>query len=278
MRTLKITTIAVFALLLSHSAKAQIYIDLGVGYGAPALRQLVAVEYNSTQNSSTFKGIYSSLGQGIQPQLVVGYKINPNTGIEIGYGFLLGSKISADINDASNPNFTETGTQEMYARMHRLSLGTRVAYTEGNIHPYIRMGIIFGVGAKVISTTETTTTGPSFNETYSREEEYTGGLSIGFTTGLGLRYHISESFGIYLEAGLIAQNYSPAHSEITRFDIDGQDQLGGMTTRQKQTDYVDEFTDSGSPIDGEPDQDLKFHLPMSSWAISAGVHFYFGAN
>lgn len=278
MQILKITSLAALTLLLSHTAKAQVYINVGVGYGAPALKELVAVEYNSTQSSDTYTGIYSSLGQGIQPQIAIGYKINPNVGVEVGYGFLMGSKITADINDASNPNFTEVGTQVMQARMQRIIIGTRVAYTEGNIHPYMRMGIVLGMGTQVISETETTTTGPSFSSSYHRIDEYTGGLSIGFTGGLGLTYHLSESFGIFAEAGLTAQNYSPEHGETTTYHIDGQDQLGSMTIRQKQTDYVDEYTVSGPPNDGAPDQDLSFQLPMSSFGLAIGIHLWFGGH
>lgn len=275
MRILKLASVAALTLLLSNTAKSQVYINVGLGYGAPALRELVAVEYNSDQNSDTYKGIYSSLGQGFQPHVVVGYKLNPNIGVEIGYGYLLGSKITADINDASNPNFVETGTQEMQARMQRITIGTRVAYTEGHIHPYLRMGIVLGMGTKVISETNTTSTGPAFNSSYHRIEEFSGGLSVGFSGGLGLTYHVSESLGIFAEAGMTAQNYSPDHGVITKYDLDGQDQLGSMNTRQKHTDYVTEYTDNGNSNNDVPDQDLRFHLPMSSFGIAVGIHLWF---
>lgn len=275
MRILKIGTLATFTLLLSHTANAQFYVNVGVGYGAPALRELVAVEYKSTQTTDTYTGVYSSLGQGFQPQIAFGYKLNPNIGVELGYGYLMGSKITADINDASNPNFTETGTQELKAQMQRIIIGTRVAYTEGDIHPYMRMGIVVGIGTKVTGETNTTTTGPLVNSTYHRVEEYTGGVSVGFTGGLGITYHLTERFGIFAEAGVTMQNYSPDHSEITTYDVDGQNQLGNMNIRQKQTDYVKEYTNSGNQNDGAPDQNLRFHFPMSSFGIGVGVHFWF---
>lgn len=275
MQLFKITSIAALALLITHTAKAQVYINVGVGYGAPALRELVLIDYNSTQSSDTYTGIYSSLGQGIQPQITFGYKINPSVALEAAYGFLLGSKITADINDASNPNFTEVGTQELQARMQRVIIGARVAYEEGNIHPYMRMGIVLGLGASVISEVQTTSTGPSFNSSYHRIEEYSGGMSIGFTGGLGLTFHLTDAIGIFAEAGMTAQNYSPDHSELTRYDLDGQDQLSTMNIRQKQTDYVNEYTYTSPPNDGQPDQDLSFHFPMSSFGLAVGVHFWF---
>lgn len=276
MKLLKITLISVLALTISSSAKAQIYINVGVGYGLPAFRNLVAVEYSSTPSSDTYTGVYSSYGKGLQPELTLGYKLNPHFGLELGYGFLIGSKIVADINDGSTTGFTEAGEQELSARMSRIIVGGRVLFGEGDVHPHMRMGLVLGMGAKITETTSTTTTGPSFNSTFERTDEYTGGVAVGFTGGLGITYHFSDMFGIYFDAGLIAQNYSPQNSVITTYNVDGQDQLGSMTTRQKETEYVDSYTDSGSPNDGAPDQDLKFYLPMSSWGLTVGMHFYFG--
>lgn len=276
MRLLKITSFAVLALLFTHTANGQVYVNVGIGYGAPALRDLIAVDYEATQSSETYTGVYSSLGMGFQPDLTLGYKFNENVGLELGYGFLLGSKIVSEVNDASSPN-VETGEQRIHARMHRLMLGTKVTAADGDFHPYIRVGFALGVGGKVISEMETTTTGPSFSGAYHSLEEYSGGMAFGFNGGIGFTYHVSDAFGIFVEAAMIAQNYAPAHSELTTLDIDGQDQLGSMTIRQKQTDYVTEYTNpSGPPNDGAPDEDLRFYLPMSSIGIGAGVHFYFG--
>lgn len=276
MKLLKVTSLAALALLITHTGKAQVYVNVGVGYNAPAIQQLMLVEYDQNSSSTTYKGIYNSLGQGFTPAIAVGYKINPNVGLEVGYSMLIGSKITADIHDASSAN-VETGTQVISADMHRLMLGTRIDHNVGNIHPYIRLGIVVGLGTRVIHEVETTTTGPAFNESFHSIEEYDGGLSVGFSTGFGLTYHMSESFGIFVEAGLIAQNYAPAHSKLTTYDVDGQDQLGSMTIRQKETNYVDEYTTTNPSNDGAPDEDLSFYFPASSMGISVGLHFWFGA-
>jgi hypothetical protein len=274
MKLLKITSLAALALLITHKANSQVYINVGVGYGAPALRELVAIDYDDQSNSTGYKGIYSSYGMGLQPEIAFGYKFNPNVGLEFGYGYLMGSKISADINDASSPN-VETGTTESWVRMHRFMIGARVTASEGAWQPYMRVGMSFGVGGKLIDETETTTTGPAFNSSYHRVEEYTEGVAFGFTGGLGIHYHLSDMFAIYMEASMVAQNWSPNHSELTTLDVDGQDQLNGMTIRQKETDYVTEYTTTNPPNDGAPDESLRFFLPMSSIGITAGVHFYF---
>jgi hypothetical protein len=277
MRLIKITSLAALSLLFSHTSNAQVYINAGIGYGAPALREMLVVDYNETDNSETYAGVYSSLGQGFQPHIAFGYKFNPNVGLEFGYGYLLGGKVKGEINDASSPN-VETGTQEMWARMHQFMIGARVTASEGSFQPYMRIGMAFGVGGRIYNETETTTSGPAFSSSYHMMEEYYGGLAFGFTGGLGVHYHTSDMFAIFLEASMVAQNYSPNNSEITTLDVDGQDQLGSMTIRQKETEYVKEYTVTGPPNDGQPDQDLRFFLPMSSIGLTAGVHFYFGGN
>lgn len=276
MKLIKISSLAALLLLVSYTANAQSYINVGIGYGAPALRELVAVDYHSTSNT-TYTGVYSSYGAGLQPELTFGYKFNPNFGMEFGYGYLFGSKIVSDIHDEQGPN-TETGTNESWARMHRVMIGARVTASEGAWQPYMRVGMSVGMGGTVFSETETTTTGPSFNSSFHRVDEYSGGVAVGFTGGLGIHYHISDMFAIYGEANMIAQNYSPKRGLITTYDVDGQDQLGSMTIRDKETEYVDEYTTVNPPNDGQPDQDLKFYLPMSSIGVTVGMHFYFGGH
>jgi hypothetical protein len=277
MKHIKTITIAALAVLLSHTAYSQSYINVGIGYGAPALRELVAVDYDNDGTNQTYTGIYSSLGQGLQPSLTFGWKFNPNIGMEFGYGYLLGSKITNNIHDVQGAN-TETGTDEMWARMHQIMIGGRVTASEGSWQPYMRIGALIGIGGQVFDEYETTTTGPAFTSTYHRIEEYNQGVAFGFTGGLGVHYHMSDMFAIYIEANMNGQNYSPNHSIITTLDVDGVDQLGNMSIRDKETEYVKEYTTVNPPNDGVPDKALRFYLPMSSIGVAVGMHFYFGGE
>jgi opacity protein-like surface antigen len=275
MKHIKTIMIAVLAVLLSHTAYSQSYINIGIGYGAPALRELVAVDYNDNGTNTTYTGVYSSFGQGLTPGFTFGWKFNPNVGMEFGYGYLLGRKITSNINDVQGAN-TETGTEEMWARMHQIMIGGRVCKSEGSLQPYMRVGALIGIGGQVFSEMETTTTGPAFSSSYHRIEEFNQGVALGFTGGLGVHYHTSDMFAIFIEANMNAQNWSPKHSEITTLHVDGVDQLGNMSIRDKETEYVKEYTTQSPPNDGQPDQDLRFFLPFSSIGIAAGLHFYFG--
>lgn len=278
MKLLKINSLAVIILLSSHTSNAQIYINAGIGYGAPVFKNLLSADYTTTPTSGTYTGQYSSLGRGFQPQLVIGYKINPTAGIELGYGYLIGSKVVKDIEDGSDPDAVEKGTGELWARMSRISLGLRFTQAEGNLNPYMRLGMVLGVGAKVTSETNTTITGPGLNSTFSRKEEFTGGIAVGLSGALGVNYHVSETFGIFFEAGLTAQQYAPQRGLITVYKVDGQDQLGSMNVRQKETEFSEEFTESNPPNDNAPANELKYYWPMSSIDIAVGVHFFFGGE
>lgn len=274
MKLIKITSVAALSLMLASTADAQVYVNAGVGYGAPALRELLVVEYNETDNSTMYTGVYSSLGAGLNPHIAFGYKFNPNIGLEFGYGYLLGAKTKGTITDAAGA-VTGNGTYEMWARMHQFMIGARVTASEGAWQPYMRIGMAFGVGGRIWDEVQTTSTGPSFNSSYHSIEEYDGGVAFGFTGGIGIHYHLTDMFAIYGEAAMVAQNWAPTHSELTTLDVDGQDQLGSMTIRQKETNYVKEFTDVNPPNDGQPREDLRTFVPMSSIGINVGVHFYF---
>lgn len=276
MKKLKHILIAIASLTIAHTASAQLYINVGAGYGLAAQRQMVTWETTSTSSSQTDKGIYGSFGAGVMPQLAIGYNLNTNCGIEANLGYLLGSKIKAESNEQPGANWTIMTTEESWARSFRAGLGFRYTFGEGNMMPYMRSGIMFGFGNKLTMTMEETETLASVTTVVKMTEEFDGGTAIGFYGGLGMNFHITDMFGIFAEVGYIGQTWAPTHSLITEYTVDGQDQLGNMTTRDKETEYSHEVTISGTPSDSQPDQDLLWFYPMSSWGLNLGVHLYFG--
>lgn len=276
MKKLKHILIASAALLIAHSSNAQIYINVGAGYGLAAQRQMVMLETQSTSSSQTDKGIYGSFGAGVLPQLSIGYNINENCGIEANMNYLLGAKISSESNEEIAANWTSMTMQDAWARSFRAGLGFRYSFGEGSMMPYMRSGILFGFGNMITMTSEQTETMSSATTVIKMTQEYDGGTAIGFYGGLGMNYHFSDMVGMFVEIGYIGQNWAPTHSLITEYTVDGQDQLGNMDTRDKETEYLHEVTSSGTPDDTKPDQQLLWYYPMSSWGLNLGVHLYFG--
>lgn len=278
MKTAKPFFILCIALGSAMAAHAQMYINLGGGFGFPANKELITVSDNITQTNETYTGVYSSLGIGGNGSLILGYMLCENGGLEVGYSYFNSMEVSSRYENSSVPGVNQTGSDEFDAVMNRIYLGGRFTCGENRIKPYMRGGLVLGVGNKIGYGHYRYVQSTSSTQRDERVLEYDGGLAFGYTASIGLNFMFSDNLGMYLEACDIAQRWAPTHSIYTRYDIDGQDQLGNMTTRQKETNYMDEVVVTSSPDDNKPDEDLKMYWPFSSIGIQAGVTFMLGGK
>jgi hypothetical protein len=72
----------------------------------------------------------------------------------------------------------------------------------------------------------------------------------------------------------LGMNYYAKESEITRYNINGEDRLNYLTSNVRKTIYVKKVsTDSRTITDGstEPNQATRFPIALSSITTSAGV-------
>lgn len=264
-------------LAISATAHAQLFVTVGAGYGMGANKQLMFIESTSNPSSSTDKVVFASFGGGIAPALGIGYMVNDNFGIEGNFSYLLGSKIGATSDENPTSGWTINTVEEAYARSIRIGIGTRIGFGEDAIRPYMRGGLMLGVGNKFTYTFEETETMSSVTTETKYTEEYDGGTAIGYYGGIGMTYNMSDMMGIFFELTYVGQSWAPMHSAYTEYTVDGADVLGNMTTDQKETNYVEEITyDSNPPSTSDPSESYKWSYPMSSFGLNVGIKITLG--
>lgn len=282
MKKFKYVFVTSIALVSGLFLQAQIYINVGGGYGFPANKELVAWSYSADANSETYQGEYGTFGKGMDLGLTFGYNLCDNGGVELGYSFLhpLNNEIIvATYDDRSDSNFTITGTDEFGLQMHRIMIGGRFICGEGGFKPYMRGGIVLGMGGKFTHGDYRYMQSSSVNSQTLIFTEYSGGIALGCYAGVGGVYSFTDMFGVYFEAGFVAQKWAPQESVITRYDVDGQDMLPNMTVRDKETVYLDKLTFTNTaPNDNAPDEDLKSYLPLGTVGINLGVVIKLGGE
>ena len=244
-----------------------------------------------TSESKNIKGT-GSFGKGLQMQGVFGYMFNEHIGAELGIGYLRGAGISSKneysytmvdqyidlTNSANSYTDSETDAQSnegtFSGRMIRFIPSLRISAGSSKVQPYAKAGLVIGMGAKMKYTEKYS---DSFSSsTYSGEDEvvYSGRISFGFSGAAGVNYKLSDKIGIFAEAGIINQSWAPKRSELTKSTTNGVNNLTGMSTYDKETEYVDSYTQTfGLPNTSKPSQELKFYFPFSSAGINVGVHF-----
>ncbi|HYG49539.1 MAG TPA: hypothetical protein VD905_01500 [Flavobacteriales bacterium] len=256
------------------------YTGVGGGYGLGAARNTsqdyVSVD-DGTNVNNTYTAKHYSYGQGTSAGLYAGYMIKNGFGVELGYSYVKGSTFEfISENRNSFFNFNTKYLNRSYGKTMRLMPAVRLSFGEKKLTGYAKAGIVLGIGNKLTDENEDSFSAFGVTQTDYRITEYTGGMAFGVHGSLGVTYMFTNTLGIFAEVGGFYQEWAPKRSELIKYTIDGQNELGSLTTYQKETEYVDEYTDDGSTNTNEPDKQTKVYFPFSSININIGIHFSFG--
>lgn len=286
MKTKQVLVLFVLCMATQGSRAQSFYIGLGGGYGFPAAKQsLMNDEKSSYNNTSGGSGEVTarpiSMGSGINSGLFFGYMLNPNVGFELGVSYLLGNKnkFVTEYSETYNTFYeNETYNHQLQGNMIRLVPTMRFVMGDKKIRPYMKAGMLIGLGANFSMEMTYNYTSTYGNTTDEMITEYSGGLSFGFHGGLGVNYLLNDKFKLFAECAANYQNWAPLKSELTKYTEDGVDQLPFMDKNDKEVEYVNSYTynSSTSPDPNVPDKELKFYMPFSSIGLNIGVVISFG--
>jgi hypothetical protein len=256
--------------IIGLSANAQrFYADAGLGWGFNAASSSFGENISNTPlNYSLVKG---SLGKGFPFGLKFGFMFNENISAELGIGYFIGSEITMTSTRDPQTYYYSVETSSYKASMVRVMPGVKL--TSGNkIKPYAKFGFAIGIFGNIIFNNDATGA-LIVSQTY----KYSGNLAMGYYGAFGIEYHLTDKISLFAEVMSINQSWAPGHSIITKYNMNGINQLASMPTSQKEIDYVNTITSADTTRNGNiPSKELKQYYPMSSLAINVGIHFTFG--
>ena len=254
------------------------YLNINSGYATSMSSQNLSGFENSTfefySNSYSMKSeqINFSFGKGLNFGADFGYMFNKNLGAEIGVSYLIGGNTISTLTQPNN-------STEITVSSKMLRINPSLVITSGfeKINPYAKFGLILGSGYVILSSNQEIS-GFSGQQSNSESIKLSGGIAIGLTSGIGALYKINDKLSFFGELNMINLSYGPTKGIKTDFRIDGVDMLPSLTTRQKETEYLDSFTETSSnsnPQDSEPSKKLKQKLPFGSFGLNLGLRVNF---
>ena len=242
-----------------------LFVKINAGYGLKASSQNMTGFTNQTSatGSITREQVNISFGKGFNFGAGVGYMFSENIGAELDVSYLLGGKSLA--------HQTYTGGYSdltFYARFLRLNPSLIISAGSGNISPYIKMGVLFGMGSITYIFDDY-----DDGDILYFKNKLNGGISFGLTSGIGANFSLSDMLSIFGELNMVNMSYAPKKGEITEYTSNGINQLPDLTTKQKETEYLKEFTVStANPTpDSQPSQALSQKMPFGSVGLNIGV-------
>ena len=260
-----------------------VYLKFNIGYNLSMGSQVLGYNSNETyiydgSESESFgseEAVYGSLGKGFNLDAAIGYKFNKHVGMEFALSYLIGGKIQSssfykeeyygDISERSSDYTTS-------ANMFRINPSLIIEAGSEGINPYAKFGFIIGMG-KITNESIRSRYNGSITNTEVRTSKYNGGVSFGANAAVGAYYPINDKISLFGELTFVSMSYSPKKGEITSYTENGRDILSDLSTSEKETDFVKEYSyDSNDRNDeSKPSEELIYKLPFGSFGFNFGV-------
>ena len=239
----------------------------------------------STFNFSA-KNVSFSLGKGADFGIGAGYMFNDYIGVELSVNYLVGKSTESNYESKATgtfPNYVkvveeyrnESASIKLWRIMPSLVLSTKFE----KLNPYAKVGVVFGFGE--MTWTEERESKESYSNgtpkvfNWNEKKVYSGGVSVGFHSAVGVGFNLNEKFSLSTEVSYIGLSFTPKKSVITERIEDGNDMLPGMNKFFVETEFEKEISrENFSSINlGEPAKVLQASFPSSSLGFKVGLKF-----
>jgi hypothetical protein len=245
---------------------------LGVSFGLdPAiLNQTTAILGESTSTIVT-DAIRARLGSGIPFEAAAGFKFSKHFAVEMGIDYNLG--FSTKVNNVLNGDNTKITVKAATLSV----IPSLVAqFQTGPVIPYVRVG----PEVAVMNTYNTLTVGlvSNFKATSTGEKntkDY-GRIALGIKAAAGVEFPLSKLISVFGEIQARAISFSPKHGKVTKYTVDGMDQLSTLSIKQAKWDYVKTVNYPDLISSDQANQFLRVSHAVSNVGLVVGVKVNFG--
>jgi len=252
------------------------YFHLGGGYGLPSSPINSEGLSNLTVDASTVtrEQVKLSLGKGVNLNGAFGYMFNDNFGAELGVNYLMSSDWEYKSTINNGPNASETEVNTIDASMTRINPMFILQTESSAITPYAKLGMLIGFGS-IKSTFRSTEISFGNEFKFEAESKLSGGIGIGFNAALGANFEIGDNMYIFGELAIVNMSYSPANGELTKYIVNGSDNLSKLDMSDKKVEFVDSYEQSGTSPSTEPAKVLTEKYPFGSIGLNIGFKMTF---
>jgi long-subunit fatty acid transport protein len=248
------------------------YIRIALGGGVSTSSSFdLLYDYDNSGGSKSVSVHPVGIGNGFCAAVGFGYWFSKYVGVEVAVNHFLGLPVEGDsvvhLMGATQANVKVAGSL--------LSVIPSVVISAGldKINPYARFGLLVGVWPRITTqyTQENSTVNPPTSLTINNQ--YYGGLSLGYQAAGGVTFSMSKLISLFAELQFSHSTWSPSYSEITKYDVNGEDKLSTLLPYQKQVNFVDKKYITGTVDMSQPKEELRKTIPFSTAAIMFGIKF-----
>ncbi len=233
----------------TNTYSQKFYFNFGVGNNYTASTNFQMTDntdvYSATTTGTQITGIKRnisenvSFGKGFQYGGTVGYMPSKSICLELNINYIK-SNVFEDKYYEKFSSFDNDYSQKYQSQMLRFLPTIRFTLENDLICPYMKAGLVIGVGTK-IHVEENFDFRDQNNTEVVQESEFdmTGGISIGFAAGIGINIKTDKCYGFFSEINLISQTWAPEKLSYTKFYQNSMDVMAYVPVNIKESVFVD---------------------------------------
>ena len=271
-------------MIVKSTYSQKLYFNFGVGNNYIASTNFQMTDntdiYSTTGTATQVTGIKRSIsenvsfGKGFQYGGTIGYMPSKSVCLELNINYIK-SSIFEDKYCEKFSSFDNVFSQKYQAQMLRFSPSLRFTLENEIICPYMKTGLVIGVGTKIHVEEYFDFRGQNNTEVAQESEfEMSGGISVGFAAGIGINIKTDKCYGFFSEINFISQTWAPEKLSYTKFYQNSMNVMAYVPVNIKESVFVDSFSNNvpNSNTDS-PSEKLKVYYPFSSIGWNIGIYF-----
>lgn len=258
----------------SYTTYSQVgpFASFHIGYAFPFATDTLGTKIRSTTNGDLIRtNLYGTFGTGFNATLKAGFKQTQNFGVEFGTNYLYGlRKITNEFSGSNSSVIEKSQTSQL-----RVMPGVVLETSNAALTLYTRMGAVIPLMGKTFSESKAiSTTGQSTNE-FIEERESTYGVSVGYYGAGGISLKIKDKLKVFAEVEFVTLKVKRKSSILTKSTVNGTDQLGALSTFDKETEYKDSYNSADNTDPDRPKTVRTSKVNFNGASINIGVRFNF---
>lgn len=252
------------------------YFSFHAGYGI-GLPGTTGYEQTGDTSAAIVNSKPLRLAGGINVGASFGILTRDNWGLDLGINYQnqFGQKFESvstqlTVDENFNPILVEnTSVQTFKGYSIRFTPALRIQADSRDVNPYLSIGPSIVYSA--FSSTTETTAGSNSNIV---KENFSNTISFGGVATLGMEFEIDRDLFFFGALQYAGGYVTPSRSEITQAEVNGESMLDDMTTADKETEYVDPYTQTlnfGQDPDNQPTKAPRQTLSYNALNILVGI-------
>jgi hypothetical protein len=279
MKNIPLLPLLLLLTLTGFSQKLFVRAGIGGAIGVASTSSYILLhDVTSYASAGTYNRFPVAFGNGFNFTAAFGSSVTKYFGAELGVNYFMGLPMKGE-NTMTLSGSTITEKISVYGWMLQLVPAIILSPGLEKLNPYMKLGAIFGIVPVFYQENKNDQNSSVIYSANYVKKKYHGGVAIGFTASAGCEYNLSKKFACYAEVNFNGIDYNPTKSSLVAYEVNGINNLESLSTRDRETEFVDSRVISSSSQSGnEPLKAIKQSYPFSNVALNIGLKLRFGKS